>query len=404
MWMKVYLYSKSFQGEFMSAESKHPALTMWSEDEIAFRDAVRAFAEAEIKPHVTEMDEKAEMKSEIVSKLFEMGLMGIESPEKFGGAGSSFTMACIAIEELGRIDGSVSVLCDVQNTLVTNAILKWGSPGLQEKYLPRLAREWVGAYCLSESSSGSDAFALKCRAEKKDGKWIINGNKLWITNGKESNFFIVFANIDPSKGYKGITAFIVEKGFKGFSVGKKEDKLGIRASSTCELIFENCEVPEENILGEIGKGYKIAIETLNEGRIGIGAQMVGIAQGAYDATLSYVKSREQFGKSISQFQGVQFQLAQMRIELESSRLMVYNAARLKDAGQDFIESAAMAKYYSSKTAEKISSLAIDLFGGNGFTKEYPVEKFWRDAKIGQIYEGTSNMQLQTIAKIELDKA
>lgn len=385
-------------------ENARPALTMWSEDEVAFREAVRSFAESEIKPHVTHMDEEAQMKPEIVSKLFEMGLMGIESPEQYGGAGSSITMACIAIEELARIDGSVSVLCDVQNTLVTNAIIRWGTPGLKEKYLPRLAREWVGAYCLSESSSGSDAFALKCRAEKKDGKWILNGHKLWITNGKEASFFIVFANIDPSKGYKGITAFIVEKGFKGFTVGKKEDKLGIRASSTCELVFENCEVPEENVLGEVGKGYKIAIETLNEGRIGIGAQMVGIAQGAYEATLNYIKGREQFGKAIGQFQGVQFQLAQMRIELEASRLMVFNAARLKDAGQDFIESAAMAKYYSSKVAEKVTSMAIDLFGGNGFTKEYPVEKFWRDAKIGQIYEGTSNMQLQTIAKIELDRA
>lgn len=388
----------------MSAESVRPALTMWSEDEIAFRDAVRSFAESEIKPHVTHMDETAQMNPEIVTKLFEMGLMGIETPEQFGGTAASFTMACIAIEEIGRVDGSVSVLCDVQNTLVTNAIIKNAHPGLKEKYLPRLAREWVGAYCLSESSSGSDAFALKCRAEKKDGKWILNGNKLWITNGKEASFFIVFANIDLSKGYKGITAFIVEKGFKGFTVGKKEDKLGIRASSTCELIFENCEVPEENVLGEIGKGYKIAIETLNEGRIGIGAQMIGIAGGAYDATLNYIKSREQFGKSIAQFQGVQFQLSQMRIELEAARLMVYNAARLKDAGQDFIEAAAMAKYYSSKVAEKIASTAIDLFGGNGFTKEYPVEKYWRDAKIGQIYEGTSNMQLQTIAKIELDKA
>lgn len=387
----------------MSDVSARPALTMWSEDEIAFRDAVRSFAEAEIKPHVNEMDEKAQMKPEIVTKLFEMGLMGIESPEKFGGAGSSFTMACIAIEEIGRVDGSVSVLCDVQNTLVTNAVIKYGTEGLKEKYLPKLAREWVGAYCLSESSSGSDAFALKCRAEKKDGRWILNGNKLWITNAKEASFFIVFANIDISKGYKGITAFIVEKDFKGFSIGKKEDKLGIRASSTCELIFENCEVPEMNVLGEIGKGYKIAIETLNEGRIGIGAQMVGITQGAYDATLNYIKSREQFGKAIGQFQGVQFQLAQMRIELEAARLMVYNAARLKDAGQDFIEAAAMAKYFSSKVAEKACSMAIDLFGGNGFTKEYPVEKFWRDAKIGQIYEGTSNMQLQTIAKIEMDR-
>ncbi|MES2803072.1 MAG: acyl-CoA dehydrogenase [Bdellovibrionota bacterium] len=385
-------------------ENARPALTMWSEDEVAFREAVRSFAETEIKPHVTHMDEQAQMKPEIVSKLFEMGLMGIESPEQYGGAGSSITMACIAIEELGRVDGSVSVLCDVQNTLVTNAVIRYGTPGLKEKYLPKLAREWVGAYCLSESSSGSDAFALKCRAEKKDGKWILNGHKLWITNGKEASFFIVFANIDISKGYKGITAFIVEKDFKGFTVGKKEDKLGIRASSTCELVFENCEVPEENVLGEVGKGYKIAIETLNEGRIGIGAQMVGIAQGAYDATLNYIKGREQFGKAIGQFQGVQFQLAQMRIELEASRLMVYNAARLKDAGQDFIESAAMAKYYSSKVAEKVTSMAIDLFGGNGFTKEYPVEKFWRDAKIGQIYEGTSNMQLQTIAKIEMDRA
>lgn len=387
----------------MSTDASRPALTMWSDDEMAFRDAVRSFAEAEIKPHVTEMDEKAQMKPEIVSKLFEMGLMGIESPEKFGGSGTSFTMACIAIEEIGRIDGSVSVLCDVQNTLVTNAIIRYANEGLKEKYLPKLAREWVGAYCLSESSSGSDAFALKCRAEKKDGKWILNGNKLWITNGKEASFFIVFANMDLSKGYKGITAFIVEKGFKGFTVGKKEDKLGIRASSTCELIFENCEVPEANVLGEVGKGYKIAIETLNEGRIGIGAQMIGIATGAYEATLSYIKTREQFGKAIGQFQGVQFQLAQMRIELEAARLMVYNAARLKDAGQDFIEAAAMAKFYSSKVAEKISSMAIDLFGGNGFTKEYPVEKFWRDAKIGQIYEGTSNMQLQTIAKIEMDR-
>lgn len=387
----------------MSADFTHPALTMWSEDEIAFRQAVRSFAETEIKPHVSYMDEKAEMKPEIVSQLFAMGLMGIESPEQFGGAASSFTMACIAIEELGRIDASVSVLCDVQNTLVTNALLQYANPGIQEKYLSKLAREWVGAYCLSESSSGSDAFALKCRAEKKDNKWIINGNKLWITNGKEANLFIVFANIDLTKGYKGITAFLVEKNFKGFTVGKKEDKLGIRASSTCELIFENCEVPSENILGEIGKGYKIAIETLNEGRIGIGAQMVGIAQGAYEATLKYIKTREQFGKTIGQFQAVQFQLAQMRIELEAARLMVYNAARLKDAKQDFIESAAMAKYYSSKVAEKITSMAIDLFGGNGFTKEYPVEKFWRDAKIGQIYEGTSNMQLQTIAKIEMDR-
>lgn len=388
----------------MSVENARPALTTWSEDEIAFREAIRAFAETEIKPHVNKMDEEAQINPVIVTKLFEMGLMGIESPEKFGGAGATFTMACIAIEEIGRVDGSISVLCDVQNTLVTNAIVRWGTETQKEKYLPKLSSAWVGAYCLSESSSGSDAFGLKCRAEKKDGKWILNGNKLWITNAQESNFFIVFANKDVSMGYKGITAFLVEKSFKGFAIGKKENKLGIRASSTCELIFENCEVPEENVLGEIGKGYKIAIETLNEGRIGIGAQMVGIAQGAYDATLNYIKSREQFGKAIGEFQGVQFQLAEMRVDLEASRLMVYNAARLKDAGLDFIESAAMAKLYSSKAAEKITSMAIDLFGGNGFTKEYPVEKFWRDAKIGQIYEGTSNMQLQTIAKMELDKS
>ncbi|WP_413581561.1 acyl-CoA dehydrogenase [Bdellovibrio sp. HCB288] len=380
-----------------------PALTVLSEDESAFRDAVRAFAESEIKPHVTHMDEKAEMNKDILKKLFEMGLMGIETPEKYGGAGSTFTMACLAVEEIGRVDGSVSVLVDVQNTLTTNAFLKWGTEAQKEKYLGAMASKWVGAYALSESSSGSDAFALKLKAEDKGDKWVLNGSKLWITNGNEADVFICFANIDMAKGYKGITAFIVEKSFKGFKVGKKEDKLGIRASSTCELLFENCEVPKENVLGEVGKGYKIAIETLNEGRIGIGAQMIGIAQGAYEAALNYVKGREQFGKPIAHFQGVQFQLAEMRTELEAARLMVYNAARLKDAGLDFIESAAMAKLYSSRAAEKITSKAIDLFGGNGFTKEYPVEKFWRDAKIGQIYEGTTNMQLQTIAKMELDK-
>lgn len=378
-----------------------PALTMLSEDELAFKEAVRSFAEAEIRPLVASMDEAAAMDPNLVKKLFEMGLMGIETPESLGGAGSSFTMACLAVEELGRIDGSISVLLDVQNTLVTNAFLKWGTDAQKEKYLPKMASEWVGAYALSESSSGSDAFALKLKAEKKGDKFVLNGNKLWITNGNEANVFIVFANVDFEKGYKGITAFLVEKSFPGFKVGKKEDKLGIRASSTCELLFENCEVPAANVLGEVGKGYKIAIETLNEGRIGIGAQMVGIAQGAYEAALGYVKSREQFGKPLAHFQGIQFQLAEMRTQLEAARLMVYNAARLKDAGQDFIESAAMAKLFSSKAAEKITSMAVDLFGGNGFTKEYPVEKFWRDAKIGQIYEGTSNMQLQTIAKMEI---
>jgi alkylation response protein AidB-like acyl-CoA dehydrogenase len=388
----------------MSAiENARPALTILSEDEAAFRDAVRSFAESEIKPHVAHMDEKAEMDPQIVNKLFEMGLMGIETPEKYGGAGSTFTMACLAVEEIGRVDGSVSVLVDVQNTLVTNAFLKWGTEKQKEKYLPKMAKEWVGAYALSESSSGSDAFALKLKAELKGDKYVLNGTKLWITNGNEAHVFVVFANVDFGKGYKGITGFIVEKSFKGFTVGKKEDKLGIRASSTCELLFENCEIPLENVLGEVGKGYKIAIETLNEGRIGIGAQMVGIAQGAYEAALGYVKTREQFGKNLAQFQGVQFQLAQMRTEIEAARLMVYNAARLKDMGQDFIQSAAMAKLYSAQAAAHVTSTAVDLFGGNGFTKEYPVEKFWRDAKIGQIYEGTSNMQLQTIAKMELEK-
>lgn len=379
------------------------ALTNFSSEENDFRGAIRDFAEGEIKPIVGRMDEAAEMDSGLVKKLFEMGLMGIESPENYGGAGSSFTMACIAVEELGRVDGSVSVLVDVQNTLVTNAILRWANEDQKKRYLPKLAREWVGAYALSESTSGSDAFALKLRAEEKGDKFILKGNKLWITNAREAGLFIVFANIDPSKGYKGITAFLVEKGFPGFTVGKKEDKLGIRASSTCELLFDNCEVPKANVLGEVGKGYKIAIETLNEGRIGIGAQMIGIGSGAYEAAKNYVQTREQFGKSISEFQGVQFQLSEMRVQLEAARLMVYNAARLKDAKLPFIQEAAMAKLFSSRAAEKICSTAIDLFGGNGFTREYPVEKFYRDAKIGQIYEGTSNMQLQTIAKMELQK-
>ncbi len=393
------------EGAVMSTANPNarPALTIFSEEEIAFREAIRQFAEAEIKPHVNAMDIAAQMKPEIVAQLFAMGLMGIESPEKYGGAASTFTMACLAVEEIARVDASIGVLVDVQNTLVTNAFLRWGSEAQKEKYLSKMSKEWVGAYALSESSSGSDAFALKLRAEQKGDKYILNGNKLWITNGNEANVFLVFANIDPSKGYKGITGFIVEKSFPGFKVGKKEDKLGIRASSTTELLFENCEVPATNVIGEVGKGYKIAIETLNEGRIGIGAQMLGIAQGAFEATLAYIKTREQFGKPIAHNQGVQFQIAEMRTELEASRLMVYNAARLKDQGLDFIEAAAMAKLYSSRAAENITSMAIDLFGGNGFTREYPVEKFWRDSKIGQIYEGTSNMQLQTIAKIELER-
>ena len=380
----------------------HMALTQFSEDESAFREAIRAFTEGEVKPLVTEMDHRAQIDPRLVPMLFEMGLMGIESPEKFGGAEGNFTMACIAIEELARVDASVSVLVDVQNTLITNALLRWARPEVQDKYLPQLARKKVGAYALSESSSGSDAFALKLRCEDKGNHYLLNGHKLWITNGNEAEIFLCFANIDSTLGYKGITALLVEKEFSGFSVGKKEEKMGIKASSTCELIFDNCRVPKENLVGEVGKGYKIAIETLNEGRIGIGAQMLGIAQGAYEVTLAYVKEREQFGKKISQFQGVQFQLAEMRTELEATRLMVYNAARLKDNNQPFIHAAAMAKLYASRAAEKISSMAVDLFGGNGFTTEYPVEKFFRDAKIGQIYEGTSNMQLQTIAKTELN--
>jgi butyryl-CoA dehydrogenase len=377
-------------------------LTQLSEDELSFQSAIRDFANTEIKPRVSQMDIEGKMDPELVQKLFEMGIMGIETPESYGGAGSSFFTACLVVEELAKVDGSVSVLVDVQNTLVTNALLRWGNQDQKKRYLPKLAKEWVGAYALSESSSGSDAFALKLRATQDGDHFILNGHKLWITNAGEASLFIVFANVNPEQGYKGITAFIVEKGTAGFNIGKKEDKLGIRASSTCELTFENCRVPKANILGELGKGYKIAIETLNEGRIGIGAQMLGIAQGAYDAALGYIQQREQFGKPLAQFQGVQFQIAQMRTQLEAARLMVYNAARLKDAGLDFIEQAAMAKLYASQVAEKVTSMAIDLFGGNGFTREYPVEKFWRDAKIGQIYEGTSNMQLQTIAKMELD--
>ncbi|MCB0356860.1 MAG: acyl-CoA dehydrogenase family protein, partial [Bdellovibrionales bacterium] len=374
-----------------------PALTTFSEDEMAFKEAIRDFAEGEVKPLVSSMEANCKIDPGLIKKLFEMGLMGIESPEQYGGAGSSFFMACMAVEELGRIDASVSVMVDVQNTLVTNAFLRWANDGQKEKYLARMAADTVGAYALSESSSGSDAFALKLRAEDKGDKYILNGHKLWITSAGEAGIFLVFANLEPDKGYKGITGFIVERDFPGFQVGKKEDKLGIRASSTCELIFENCEVPKENVIGEVGKGYKIAIETLNEGRIGIGAQMLGIAQGAYEAALSYTQSREQFGKPIAANQAVQFQLAEMRTQLEASRLAVYNAARLKDAGLAFVKEAAIAKLFASRTAEKICSMAVDLYGGNGFTSEYPVEKFYRDAKIGQIYEGTSNMQLQTIA-------
>jgi len=376
-------------------------LTALSEEERLFAASVREFAEAEIKPYVREMDEKQKIRPEIIQKCFELGLMGIEPGEEYAGAGGSFFMACLAIEELARVDASISVCVDVNNTLTINAFLNHGTEAQKKKYVTRLATDTVGAYCLSEAGSGSDAFAMQTKAEDKGDHYLINGRKLWITNGNEAGIFIVFANADPSKGYKGITAFIVERDFPGFSVGKKEDKLGIRASSTCELLFDNCRAPKENVLGEFGKGYKIAIETLNEGRIGIGAQMVGLAQGAYEAALAYTKERKQFGQTISEFQGVQFQIAEMAVKIEAARLMVYNAARLKDAKLPFIKQAAMAKLFASEVAEEVSSLAVNLYGGYGYVKDYPVEKFFRDCKIGQIYEGTSNMQKQTIAKMLL---
>ena len=373
-------------------------LTVLNDDELIFRDAVAAFAKDRILPKVAEMDESSELDPTILSELFEMGLMGIEIPEEYGGAGGSFTTAVLAIEALAKVDPSVSVVSDVQNTLVNNALIRWGNPAQKEKYLPRMASEWVGSYALSEAGSGSDAFALKTRAEKRGDTYVLNGTKLWITNGGEASLFIVMANVDPSLGYKGITSFLVEKGTPGFTIGKKEDKLGIRASSTVELNFVDCEVPAENILGEVGIGYKIAIETLNEGRIGIGAQMIGLAQGAFDYAMNYMLERKQFGKPIASFQGLEFQYAQLATEIEAARLMVYNAARLKDAGQPFLTQAAMAKLFSSQVAEKAASQCIEFCGGVGFTKEYPVEKFYRDSKIGAIYEGTSNMQLSTIAK------
>jgi alkylation response protein AidB-like acyl-CoA dehydrogenase len=378
-------------------------LTTLSEDEQMFRSSVREFAEGELRPRVEPMEEHAKLDPTLIKQCFDLGLMSIETPEAYGGAGSSFFTAILAVEELSRVDASVGVLIDVQNTLVNNALIKWGNEEQKQKYLPQLASERVGAYALSEAGSGSDAFAMQTRATADGDHFIINGRKLWITNGNEADIFIVFANANPEAGYRGITAFMVEKSAPGFSVGKKENKLGIRASSTVELILEDCRVPRENVLGEIGKGYKVSIETLNEGRIGIGAQMIGIAGGALSAALAYTKEREQFGKSINQFQGVQFQLAEMATELEAARLLVYNAARMKDAGQNFVKEAAMAKLFSSRAAEHISSKAIELFGGYGFVKDYPVEKFWRDSKIGEIYEGTSNMQLQTIAKLMIGK-
>lgn len=377
----------------------HPPLTHLSEEERLFRDSVLEYAKKRVAPLAASMDEKGAVEPELLPPLFELGLMGVEVPEAYGGSGSSFFNAILAVEALAIVDPSVSVLVDVQNTLVANALLRWASEEQKQKYLPRLCRDWVGSYALSEAGSGSDAFALATRAVQKDGRWVLNGRKLWITNANESSLFLVFANVDHAKGYKGITAFIVERSFPGFSVGKKENKLGIRASSTCELVLEDCEVPEENVVGEVGKGYKIAIETLNEGRIGIGAQMIGLAQGAFDHAMRYMGDRKQFGQSIASFQGMQFQYARTAVEIEAARLMVYNAARLKDAGLPFVKEAAMAKLFSSEVAERAASQCVEFFGGVGFTKEYPAEKYYRDAKIGKIYEGTSNMQLATIAKL-----
>ena len=374
-------------------------LTVYSEDEEMFRRSVREFAEGEIRPRVERMDEHGKLEPDLIKQCFDLGLMGIETPEEYGGAAASFFTAIIAVEEISRVDPSVGVLVDVQNTLVNNAIIRWGNAEQKKKYLPRLASQSVGAYALSEAGSGSDAFAMSSRAVERDDHYLLNGRKLWITNGNEAEIFVLFANANPEAGYRGITAFIVERGFEGFTVGKKENKTGIRASSTTELILEDCRVPKENMLGEVGKGYKVSIETLNEGRIGIGAQMIGLARGAFEAALAYTAERQQFGKPINQFQGVQFQLAELATELEAARLMVYNAARLKDARRPFVKEAAMAKLYSSRAAEHIASKAIELYGGYGFVKDYPVEKFWRDSKIGAIYEGTSNMQLQTIAKL-----
>jgi alkylation response protein AidB-like acyl-CoA dehydrogenase len=380
-------------------ESFARPLTTLSEDEQMFRASVREFAEGEIRKRVEAMDEQGHLDPALMKQCFDVGLMGIETPEEYGGAGGSFFQAILAVEELSRVDASVGVLVDVQNTLVNNALLRWGNPEQKKKYLTQLAAEKVGAYALSEASSGSDAFAMQTRAVDSGDHFVVNGRKLWITNGKEAEIFVLFANANPEAGYRGITAFIVEKNFAGFTVGKKENKLGIRASSTTELILEDCVVPKENVLGEVGKGYKTSIETLNEGRIGIGAQMIGIARGALECSLRYTTERQQFGKSINEFQGLQFQLAEMATELEAARLMVYNAARMKDAGQNFVKEAAMAKLFSSRAAERITSQAIEMYGGYGYVKDYPVEKFWRDSKIGAIYEGTSNMQLQTIAKL-----
>ena len=373
-------------------------LTMLADDEVIFRDSVRAFADAQIRPLVREMDEHGKIPRSLIDQLFELGVMGIEVPESHGGSGGTFFHAVLAVEEISRVDPSIGVFVDVQNTLAINALLRFGNDEVQRRWLPKLASGTVGAYALSEAGSGSDAFALTTRARDDGDAFVVTGRKLWITNANEADLFIVFATVNPEAGYKGITAFLVERGMAGFTVGKKEDKLGIRASSTCELVLEDVRVPKSHVLGEVGKGYKTAIETLNEGRIGIGAQMIGLARGALDHAIGYTKERRQFGKTIAEFQGVQFELARAAVDVEAARLTVYNAARLRDAGRPFLTEAAICKILSSEVAERVASLAVNLFGGNGFVKEYPVEKLYRDAKIGQIYEGTSNLQLQTIAK------
>src|ERR1700683_2485216 len=374
-------------------------LTTLTEDEILFRDNIRQFADERLRPMVKEMDEKGIFDKALIHEFFQLGLMGIEIPEQYGGGGAKFFEASLAVEELSRVDASAGVGVDVQNTLVNNALLRWGSAEQKKRYLPKMVADTVGAYALSEAGSGSDAFALQTRAELKGSDYVLNGRKLWITNAKEAGLFVLFATLDPAAGYKGITAFLIEKDFAGFSVGKKEDKLGIRASSTCELLLEDCRVPKENVLGEVGKGYKIAIETLNKGRIGIGAQMLGVARGAWEYAAKYAQERKQFGKPISEFQGIQFQIAQMATEIEAARMLLYNCARMKDAHMNFVKEAAMTKLYCSQVAERVASLCVEIYGGYGFTKDYPVEKFFRDFKIGKIYEGTSNMQLQTIAKL-----
>jgi butyryl-CoA dehydrogenase len=382
----------------MPAATFHAPLSVLSEDESAFRDAVASFVEGEVRPRVAAMERAGKIDPELIPKYFELGMMGIQVPEKYGGGGGSLMMVTLAVEEISKVDAAAAIVVDVQNTLVLYPILAYGTDEQRDRYLPRLCTDTVGAYALSEAGSGSDAFGLATRAEKRGDGWILTGRKLWITNGAEAGVFVVFANVDPARGYKGITAFIVEKTFPGFSVGRKEDKMGIRASSTTELILDGVEVPACNVLGPLGTGYKIAMETLNEGRIGIGAQMIGNAEGALAAAVGYVKERRQFGKTLAEFQGVQFQLAQVATELEAARLMVYNATRLKEGGHDIAKEAAMAKLYASQVCERVTSLAVELFGGYGYTKDFPVEKFYRDAKIGKIYEGTSNMQLSTIAK------